>query len=96
MAEEAASPKPQLADGIQGDGSEAADRPTGELVSEWRVACSSWLQRSRLLLERGGAKVPAPWTVIELLWSWLVMVLSSSSSMCPLICPGAPVAHAAS
>jgi len=59
VAEEAATPKPSPAKGVQQEGLDAASRPAEELLSEWRVACSSWLQRARLLLERGGAKVLA-------------------------------------
>lgn len=59
VAEEAATPKPSPAKGVQQEGPDAASRPAEELLSEWRVACSSWLQRARLLLERGGAKVLA-------------------------------------
>ena len=36
---------------------DAANRPVQELVSGWGTACSSWLQRARLLLDRGSAKV---------------------------------------
>lgn len=53
MAEERQSP---AANGVKHEDA-AEERPVAELLSHWRVACSSWLQRARLLLDRGNAKV---------------------------------------
>lgn len=54
VAEEQQSPK---SDGVKQEEDTNDKRPVQELVADWRVACSSWLQRARLLLERGNAKV---------------------------------------
>jgi hypothetical protein len=48
--------KPPLANGAEHAASQA-QRPLDELLTSWRVACGSWLQRAQLLLGRGHAKV---------------------------------------
>lgn len=48
--------KPPLANGVKLTAPQA-QRPLDELLTSWRVACGSWLQRAQLLLGRGHAKV---------------------------------------